>query len=255
MTTRKTLSLFVPSALLLLLAGCEVIPVTAQVEDTRLDQIVSSLDKTLANQAEVNTQLQQQQRQLDLTQQQLKLMSQGVDAVLKDAIEDSCPRLEACPAPKNVSGKMLVGALEEIWLPDLGMALTARIDTGAKTSSIDASNIKLFERDGKRWVSFQIFDPESGEPVSLERRHKRTVGIIQPGSQQAKSRPVVKMSIIIGSLEQIAEFSLSSRTHAGYQVLIGRSILKDVMLVDVSSENIAPHLHSLATPVNTDKAK
>ena len=39
-------------------------------------------------------------------------------------------------------------------------------------------------------------------------------------------------------------------------MLIGRSILKDVMLVDVSSENIAPHLHSLATPAaNTDKAE
>ena len=105
MTTRKTLSLFVPSALLLLLAGCEVIPVTAQVEDTRLDQIVSSLDKTLANQAEVNTQLQQQQRQLDLTQQQLKLMSQGVDAVLKrrhrrqlSEVRSRVLRQKMCPA-------------------------------------------------------------------------------------------------------------------------------------------------------------
>ena len=240
MITRNMLFLFASAVPLAILSACEVVPVTSQVEDIRLDQLVSSMDKTLANQGAVTKQLLQQQRQLEITQQRLELMSQNINEALKESVEDRCPRAESCLAPQNSSDKILVGALETIWLPGLDMALKARIDTGAKTSSIDANNIELFERDGKRWVGFDILNPRSGVLVSLERRLQRTVGIIQSGSQLTKSRPVVKMSVMIGNLEQIAEFSLSSRSHAGYQALIGRSILKDVMIVDVSRENVAP---------------
>jgi|TARA_R110002072_G_scaffold87459_9_gene197387 hypothetical protein len=253
MITRSMLLFFASAVPLALLAACEVVPVTSQVEDTRLDQLVSSMDKTLANQATVTTQLQQQQRQLEITQQRLELMSQDIGEALKESGEDSCPTAESCPAPKNLSGKILVGALEKIWLPDLDLALIARIDTGAKTSSIDASDIELFERDGKRWVRFEILDPISGELVSLERMLKRTLAIVQSGRQQSKSRPVIKMSVLIGGHEQIAEFSLSSGSHRGYQVVIGRSILKDVMLVDVSRKNIAPYLRSQTSSASKDK--
>ena len=242
-------------ALLPLLGGCEVIPVTAKVEDSRLDQLISSMDQTLANQATVNTQLQEQRRQLELQQQHLVLMSQDIDEAFKGFVEENCPRAEACPAPLKSSGKMRVGALETIWLPDLDLALIARIDTGAKTSSIDASNIELFERDGKRWVRFEILDPISDELVSLERRLKRTVGIVQSGTQESKRRPVVKMSVLIGDLEQIAEFSLNSGSHRSYQALIGRSILKDVMIVDVSRKNIAPYIRSQTSSASKDKTQ
>jgi hypothetical protein len=73
--------------LLPLLGGCEVIPVTAKVGDSRLDQLVSSMDQTLANQATVNTQLQEQRRQLELQQQHLVLMSQDIDEAFKGFVE------------------------------------------------------------------------------------------------------------------------------------------------------------------------
>ena len=57
MITRSMLLFFASAVPLALLAACEVVPVTSQVEDTRLDQLVSSMDKTLANQATVTTQL------------------------------------------------------------------------------------------------------------------------------------------------------------------------------------------------------
>jgi threonine synthase len=43
---------------------------------------------------------------------------------------------------------------------------------------------------------------------------------------------------------------LSDRSHLGYQVLIGRNILKDVMVVDVSKQNIAPYVLPKATPIS-----
>jgi hypothetical protein len=239
---RRNSPLFYASiALLVLLAGCVTPPAPEKAEDTRLDQLISGMDKALSNQTTASTQLQQQQQQLDLQKQQLELLSQDLGKALKAPVKSNCPKVAACPSVPKLSGKVVVGALEEVWLPDLDLALTARIDTGADTSSLDARNIELFERDGKSWVRFEILNPKSNEPVSLERRLQRTVGIVQSGASESKRRPVVKMGIIIGNNEQTAQFSLSNRSHMGYQALIGRSILKDVMVVDVSKKNIAPY--------------
>ncbi|MEP1596577.1 MAG: RimK/LysX family protein, partial [Halieaceae bacterium] len=51
---------------------------------------------------------------------------------------------------------------------------------------------------------------------------------------------VISLGIVLGSIRQQAEFTLSNRSHLDYQVLIGRNILSDVMIVDVSETNIAP---------------
>ena len=48
------------------------------------------------------------------------------------------------PMIANRDGKMVVGQLEQVWLPNLELALPARIDTGAETASLDARNIELF---------------------------------------------------------------------------------------------------------------
>ena len=50
--------------------------------------------------------------------------------------------------------------MEHVYISPPGILLTARIDTGATTSSIDARNIEPFERDGKRWVRFEVINPE-----------------------------------------------------------------------------------------------
>jgi len=247
-----------PSVSILLLAialgGCATANVPEKAQDTRLDQLLAGMEQSLANQAAVSTQLQEQQRRLDLQQQQLEALSQGPEKQTPAAppVVNHCPKAVVCSSPEKVSNKLVVGQLEQVWLPDPELALMARIDTGAETSSLDARNIELFERDGKRWVRFEIINPVTGAPKSLERRLKRTVGISQAGSSAAKRRPVVKMSIVIGRSNQTAEFTLRDRSHLGYQALIGRNILKDVFIVDVSKKNIAPYVLPKKSPDSPD---
>jgi hypothetical protein len=240
--------------LMLAVGGCATPNMPEKAEDPRLDQLLAGMEQSLANQAEVTTQLHEQQRRLELQQQQMESLSQVVAEKTPTAppVVNNCPKVAACPPPTPVSNKLVVGQLEQVWLPDLELALTARIDTGAETSSLDARNIELFERDGRRWVRFEIINPVTNAPESLERRLKRTVGISQAGSSATKRRPVVKMSIVIGRSNQTAEFTLSDRSHLGYQALIGRNILKDVMIVDVSKKNIAPYELPKKSPESPD---
>lgn len=227
---------------LLVLSACVAQPPQEKEHDARLDQVVSQLNQSLANQASATAQLQAQQQQLERQEQKLAALNTSIGDVLKAPKVEECPKVEACPPAAENSSKTVVGGLEDVWFPDLGLALTARIDTGVATASIDVDEIKQFERDGKPWVRFSIKRPDSDTTETVERRLVRTIGILSAGSDTGKRRPVVKMAIVIGDSEQTAEFSLSTRTHKSYQLKIGRSILRDVMVVDVSKKNIAPYV-------------
>jgi hypothetical protein len=51
---------------------------------------------------------------------------------------------------------------------------------------------------------------------------------------------VIELQFQIGKIKRIEEFTLEDRAHLDYQVLIGRNILQDLMIVDVASKFIAP---------------
>jgi ribosomal protein S6--L-glutamate ligase len=56
-----------------------------------------------------------------------------------------------------MSEKIVIGKEEWCGLPELGLpAIKARVDSGAKTSSLHAFNIHTFEEDGKKYVHFDI---------------------------------------------------------------------------------------------------
>lgn len=237
--------LFTSLALLLplLLASCSAVP-AQRPQDPRMEQVLAGMDRCLATQARTVEHLQSQDLQLAQQSQQVEQLSRRVSALQPAHAEGRGATVvtdDACSGDEDVSGKLLVGQLEQVWLPNLGLALPARIDTGAETASLDARNIELFERNGRRWVRFEIMHPETGEPLPMERRLKRMVTIVQSNSAEAERRPVIKLGITIGHISQTAEFTLTNRSHLDYQLLIGRNILQDVIIVDVSKKNIAPY--------------
>lgn len=142
--------------------------------------------------------------------------------------------------PPVYAGKLVIGAVENVLLPETGFIMPARVDTGANTSSMDAHDIQNFERNGEDWVGFVIVDPETGDEAELERRRTRRVRIIQSTDDDGEIRPVVEMRITLGDLTQISEFTLTDRNHMRQPMLLGRNVLLDVMLVDVSSQNLVP---------------
>lgn len=193
---------------------------------------------------------EQQGQMLALLRQTIELQQQN-DTSLQELLrsahmgEEQGEALESCEASERLSAmrlntaaldKAVVGGREKVLLTDLGVKLDARIDTGATTSSLDAREIESFERDGEDWVRFELYDPDMEEMVELERKRARRVRITQSNTDESESRPVVEMRMTLGSLTQLAEFTLSDRSHLTHPILIGRNVLRDMMIVDVGLE-------------------
>jgi hypothetical protein len=138
---------------------------------------------------------------------------------------------------EHLKGKLIVGEVERFFLANPGLVYSARIDSGAETSSIDARNITRFERDGTKWVRFDIPAPDGSGMITLEREISRRVRVMQSNTEEAERRVVVELQFQIGDYRQEAEFTLTNREHLSHSVLIGRNILRDVMLIDVGREH------------------
>ncbi|MEM6581457.1 MAG: ATP-dependent zinc protease [Pseudomonadota bacterium] len=134
----------------------------------------------------------------------------------------------------------IIGALEWATVEPGNLTMEARIDTGAEFTSIHAEDIQLVEKDGVRWVQFSLVDPATGAEVPLEQRLKKRVRIKQSNSE-SESRYVVELWITMGKIHSLVEVTLSDRAHMEYPLLIGRNMLVDTMIVDVSARHtIAP---------------
>ena len=129
----------------------------------------------------------------------------------------------------------IIGAVEPIYVLPMRAPFSGRIDTGAETSSIDATNIKTFERDGEKWVSFAITNRETGEKHRFEKELVRQSKIRR--IDQHEKRLIVNLDVKFGNEIITAEFSLADRSKFEYQALIGRNILTGRAIVDTSLEN------------------
>lgn len=156
--------------------------------------------------------------------------------------------------PDTESGQRVpetLGYVEWMVIQDTSLRLKARLDTGAKTSSLHAVNIEAFEKDGEEWVSFQIplgdheDQPTEGEMehddviLEFERPVERTVLIKRKGAPSQK-RYVVVMDFCIAGTSHATQFSLADRSKFSYPALLGRRFMSDDdILIDSADSFLA----------------
>lgn len=118
--------------------------------------------------------------------------------------------------------------------------MIAKLDTGARTSSIHAEDQELFERDGRKWVAFMVSDPRNkdAQRVKIEAPLARVVHIKEPGGI-SQPRQVVKLGIQIGDRKFRADFTLNNRSNMLAPVLIGRTLLMELGVVDPGRTHLA----------------
>jgi hypothetical protein len=128
----------------------------------------------------------------------------------------------------------IIGEAEYVTILPLGVTQKARIDTGATTCSIHASSIKRFERDGEKWVRFELGpEQDAEERFEVERPIVRIASIKRHGAED-QTRPVVRLTFQLGPITDTIEFSLTDRSAFEFPILVGRNLLSGNALVDVT---------------------
>lgn len=128
---------------------------------------------------------------------------------------------------------LVIGACEWVALPDLGIAaVRARVDTGARSCALHASDQAVFRKSGKDWVSFQVH-------VGFEQRHRSMsceaelldLRRVKNTSGEIEERFTIHTPIVIGAHRWNVDITLTNRERMRYRMLLGRAAMKDHAIV------------------------
>lgn len=128
----------------------------------------------------------------------------------------------------------LIGWREWVALPDLSdRPLKAKVDTGARTSSLHAFGLRLEERADGTWAVFEI------HPIQRSKQHSQAVTApvvafrrVRSSSGHSEQRPVIRTPAGIGSRKFDIEITLTSRDEMDFRMLLGRSAVRGRFWVD-----------------------
>lgn len=151
----------------------------------------------------------------------------------------------ADPTDPAIDNRVILGWLEQAYVANMPHRLRAKLDSGAKTSSIHGRVMGLFEQDGVQWLAFEFdwFEVSRHQNNGLSKSNQRTSYIINaPVVRQVRIKDhknmsdvrwVVRLPIMIARQCWAADFNIADRSRFNYAILLGRDFLRDAALVDV----------------------
>jgi len=123
-----------------------------------------------------------------------------------------------------------LGAVEQVLILPWKVKLSARIDTGASSSSLHAQDIHVKDDH----VEFKLAEPGGSRQVNLPLHGWRRIRTSGGGGR----RPAVRVQLCIGGQLISATVNLIDRSGMNYPLLIGRDVLANRFVVDVSQHNM-----------------
>lgn len=138
------------------------------------------------------------------------------------------------PSFKMGQPKIIIGWREWVGLPELGVTgIKAKLDTGARTSSIHAFNVTQFDKPTGMWVSF-VIHPVQGRKLPEIACSLPVLGrrVVTSSNGARETRYVVKTSLGLGGMSWPIELTLTNRDEMGFRMLIGREAMRRRVLVD-----------------------
>lgn len=130
---------------------------------------------------------------------------------------------------------VVLGWRERIALPGLGIArLRAKMDTGARSSSLHVDAQWRFVEGGEPWVGFRL-TPHRGRAAHYEasaRIHDERE--VADSSGRRTCRVFIRTPLRLAGIERIVEINLTDRCGMLFPMLVGRTALQDAFTVDPS---------------------
>jgi hypothetical protein len=137
--------------------------------------------------------------------------------------------------PMEKKNLEVIGWREWVDLPQLHIKdIKAKVDTGARTSSLHAYDLEFFYKGKTEYVRFKV------HPV--QRNTKKTVRCeaevleyrkIRSSNGQVEKRPVILTPIKLMGQTWDIELTLTNRDEMGFRMLLGRESFKKRFLIDV----------------------
>lgn len=128
----------------------------------------------------------------------------------------------------------MIGWREWVRLPDLGVdSIKTKVDTGARTSSLHAFDLKEVEKDGEVWVRFIVHPEQRSSHPSIQVElpllaHRR----VRDSGGRSELRPVVETVVELMGRRWPIELTLTGRDAMGFRMLLGRQAIRRRFLVD-----------------------
>ena len=131
---------------------------------------------------------------------------------------------------------LTLGWREWVSLPTLGLKrIKAKVDTGARTSSLHAFEVRDFEENGVHRVEFKMHPKQRDSQTEIvcvadiiDERSVRDSG------GRAEDRWVIEAPVTIGPATWNIEINLTSRDNMGFRMLLGRTAFRGRAMVDPS---------------------
>ena len=128
----------------------------------------------------------------------------------------------------------VIGWREWVGLPDLGIdSIKAKVDTGARSSSLHAFDVEVFHKQDEEWVRFKVHPVQRKERKVVELEAKvfdsRSV---RSSSGKAEVRPVIVTNVELLGRTWPVELTLANRDQMGFRMLLGREAFRRRFLVD-----------------------
>lgn len=130
----------------------------------------------------------------------------------------------------------IIGSEEWCSFDEYGIpAIKARVDSGAKTSSIQANNIKVLHKNGEEWVRFEVNPIQDNRSISMvckAKVHQRR--LVKSSTGISEERFVIKTPITLGEETFEIELTLANRDGMEFRMLLGRQALINRYIVNPS---------------------
>jgi hypothetical protein len=135
----------------------------------------------------------------------------------------------------------VLGWREWCSLPDLGVPrVKAKIDTGARSSSLHAFDVEMLKRRGQRFVRFKVH-PRQRNDTDLIAAEAEVLDLrsVRSSNGEVAERPVIVTHIEILGERWPIELTLANRDAMGFRMLLGREALRRRFLIDSGKSYLA----------------
>ena len=134
-------------------------------------------------------------------------------------------------------GKALGGVIgwrEWLTLPALGIvAIKAKIDTGARSSSLHAFGLETYEKAGKTFVRFEVHPLQRNTRLAVSAEAEVSeFRKVRSSSGETSLRPVILTEVAMLGQRWPIELTLANRDEMGFRMLLGRQAVRGRFVVD-----------------------